>query len=257
MNSCRWTTRRAWPTRRAQQSGAPAPKTALSGAGGDGTLNTVAAAVLAGRAARHPAAGHLQLFRPALRHFQETEVAPARAAARAGPAVQVGCSMTGRSWSRQPGPVPAVARGPRGLQAEARPQPAGGIVVRAGHADARRASSACNLSTAPRPRSAHADAGRATTSCNSSIVGIPADELDRQRLIAMAAHPVGTLALYGLLLRGLFSRLGEAEQVVNFRIRPSGRLHSRPSPREGRDGRRNFLDEHPAGVQVAEDALGW
>ena len=47
-------------------------------------------------------------------------------------------------------------------------------------------------------------------------VGIPADELDRQRLIAMAAHPVGTLALYGLLLRGLFSRLGEAEQVVNF-----------------------------------------
>ena len=46
------------------------------GAGGDGTLNTVAAAVLgAGRAVRHPAAGHLQLFRPALRHFPETEVA--------------------------------------------------------------------------------------------------------------------------------------------------------------------------------------
>ena len=82
-------------------------------------------------------------------------------------------------------------------------------------------------------------------------VGIPADELDRQRLIAMAAHPVGTLALYGLLLRGLFSRLGEAEQVVNFAFDRA----SAPSPREGRDGRRNLLDEHPLEFKVAEDAL--
>lgn len=47
-------------------------------------------------------------------------------------------------------------------------------------------------------------------------IGIDPAELDRGHLVAMAARPVGTLALYGLLLRGLFSRLGEAEHVVSF-----------------------------------------
>ena len=45
-------------------------------------------------------------------------------------------------------------------------------------------------------------------------VGIDNEELDRNRLVAMAARPVGTLALYGLLLRGLLSRLGEAKDVA-------------------------------------------
>ena len=48
-------------------------------------------------------------------------------------------------------------------------------------------------------------------------IGIPqAEELERGKLMAMAAKPVGSLALYGLLLRGLLSRLGEAENVINF-----------------------------------------
>ncbi|SAI73774.1 Putative lipid kinase BmrU [Bordetella ansorpii] len=48
-------------------------------------------------------------------------------------------------------------------------------------------------------------------------IGIPqAEELERGKLMAMTAKPVGSLALYGLLLRGLLSRLGEAENVISF-----------------------------------------
>lgn len=43
-----------------------------------------------------------------------------------------------------------------------------------------------------------------------------ADELSQGRLVAMGARPAGTLALYGLLLRGLFSRLGDADHVFSF-----------------------------------------
>ncbi|QDJ51424.1 diacylglycerol/lipid kinase family protein [Bordetella hinzii] len=43
-----------------------------------------------------------------------------------------------------------------------------------------------------------------------------ADALDEGKLLAMTLRPVGTWALYGLLLRGLMSRLGEAEQVSSF-----------------------------------------
>lgn len=43
-----------------------------------------------------------------------------------------------------------------------------------------------------------------------------ADALDHGQLVAMTLRPVGTLALYGLLVRGLFSRLGEAENVISF-----------------------------------------
>ncbi|ARP95975.1 diacylglycerol/lipid kinase family protein [Bordetella genomosp. 13] len=48
-------------------------------------------------------------------------------------------------------------------------------------------------------------------------IGIPeADDIERGKLVAMTPRPVGTLALYGLLLRGLLSRLGEAENVISF-----------------------------------------
>lgn len=40
--------------------------------------------------------------------------------------------------------------------------------------------------------------------------------LARGRLVGMGAKPVGTLALYKLVLMGLFSRLGEAEHVFSF-----------------------------------------
>jgi diacylglycerol kinase family enzyme len=86
-------------------------------------------------------------------------------------------------------------------------------------------------------------------------VGIPADELDRQRLIAMAAHPVGTLALYGLLLRGLFSRLGEAEQVVNFAFdRLVVRIRGRRRVKVAMDGEISWMNT-PLEFKVAEDAL--
>ena len=51
-------------------------------------------------------------------------------------------------------------------------------------------------------------------------VGIAQREaLDNGNLVAMTARPMGTLALYGLLLRGLLSRLGDAEQVSSFGFR--------------------------------------
>ncbi|WP_255581720.1 diacylglycerol kinase family protein [Cupriavidus sp. AU9028] len=40
--------------------------------------------------------------------------------------------------------------------------------------------------------------------------------LQEDRLVAMAAKPVGTLALYGLLLMGAMGRLGDASRVVSF-----------------------------------------
>lgn len=42
------------------------------------------------------------------------------------------------------------------------------------------------------------------------------DALQSKQLVAMTARPMGTLALYGLVLRGLLSRLGDAEQVSSF-----------------------------------------
>ncbi|MDM9559724.1 MULTISPECIES: diacylglycerol/lipid kinase family protein [Bordetella] len=48
-------------------------------------------------------------------------------------------------------------------------------------------------------------------------VGIAeADELERGRLVAMSVKPVGALALYGLVLRGWLSRLGDADHVMSF-----------------------------------------
>lgn len=38
----------------------------------------------------------------------------------------------------------------------------------------------------------------------------------RNRLVAITSRPVGTLALYGLLLRGLLSRMGEDKNVISF-----------------------------------------
>lgn len=38
------------------------------------------------------------------------------------------------------------------------------------------------------------------------------------RLVAMALKPIGTLGLYGLVLRGAMSRLGEAERVIRFDV---------------------------------------
>lgn len=42
------------------------------------------------------------------------------------------------------------------------------------------------------------------------------EELEHDHLVAITSAPVGTLALYGILLRGLMSRLGEADNVISF-----------------------------------------
>lgn len=48
-------------------------------------------------------------------------------------------------------------------------------------------------------------------------IGIPeVAHLEENRLVAMAVKPVGTLALYGLLLMGAMGRLGDASRVVSF-----------------------------------------
>lgn len=43
-----------------------------------------------------------------------------------------------------------------------------------------------------------------------------AGELERGRLVAMTVKPIGVLAGYLLLLRGVISRLGDAENVISF-----------------------------------------
>ncbi len=42
------------------------------------------------------------------------------------------------------------------------------------------------------------------------------DLLEQGSLVAMSPKPVGSLALYGMIVRGLLSRLGEADNVVSF-----------------------------------------
>src|SRR5690606_26301071 len=53
------------------------------------------------------------------------------------------------------------------------------------------------------------------------------DESDH--LIALASRPVGTLALYGLLVQGLLSRMGEADNVISIGFETmTAQLGSRP-----------------------------
>lgn len=86
-------------------------------------------------------------------------------------------------------------------------------------------------------------------------IGIPAEELERGRLIAMAARPVGTLALYGLLLRGLASRLGDAEHVVNFAFdRLSVGVRGRRRVKVAMDGEISWMDT-PLEFKVAPERL--
>lgn len=63
-------------------------------------------------------------------------------------------------------------------------------------------------------------------------VGIAeAPVLDQGRLVAIALRPVGSLAMFGLMLRGALGRLGEADQVLSL---PVTSLTVRPSARYGR-----------------------
>lgn len=94
-------------------------------------------------------------------------------------------------------------------------------------------------------------------------IGIDPTELDRNRLVAMAARPVGTLALYGLLLRGLFSRLGDAEHVISFAFdRLTVVIRGRHRVKVAMDGEISWMDtplefkvsEHPLPLVVPAEA---
>ncbi len=82
------------------------------------------------------------------------------------------------------------------------------------------------------------------------------DEITRHRLVAITFRSRGTLALYGLLIRGLFSRLGDAENVISF-----GFDTMTVQPRRGRsrmkvamDGETCWMDA-PLKFRVAPDKL--
>ena len=83
-------------------------------------------------------------------------------------------------------------------------------------------------------------------------VGIPeADQLENERLLAaVALKPAGVFGLAGLLLRGIFGKLGSADAVTSFAFETLTVAHRR----SGRPG-------HPQGkrrVKVATDGeVGW
>ncbi|MFY3593881.1 diacylglycerol/lipid kinase family protein [Achromobacter xylosoxidans] len=86
-------------------------------------------------------------------------------------------------------------------------------------------------------------------------IGIDPAELDRGHLVAMAVRPVGTLALYGLLLRGLFSRLGEAEHVVSFAFdRLMVSIRGRRRVKVAMDGEISWMDT-PLEFKVSDTPL--
>jgi diacylglycerol kinase family enzyme len=86
-------------------------------------------------------------------------------------------------------------------------------------------------------------------------VGIESSELERDRLVAMTVKPVGTLALYGLLVRGLFSRLGEAEHVISFGFdRMRVRIRGRSRVKVAMDGEISWMST-PLEFKVADEKL--
>lgn len=82
-----------------------------------------------------------------------------------------------------------------------------------------------------------------------------ADAIHQGRLVAIFAKPRGRLALYALLLRGLASRLGEAEQIDSFTLRSMAvRLGRRRRVKVATDGELHWL-QTPLNFAVAEQKL--
>jgi len=83
-----------------------------------------------------------------------------------------------------------------------------------------------------------------------------ADALRQGQLVAMGVRPVGTLALYGLVLRGWLSRLGDADHVFSFGFESLtvrvGR--SRRRIKVALDGEIHWLDT-PLTFRVSEQPL--
>jgi len=83
-----------------------------------------------------------------------------------------------------------------------------------------------------------------------------ATEIARGHLVAMTSRPLSVMALYGLLLRGLMSRLGDAENIISFGFH---RMTVRVGSRRGRikvamDGEISWL-RSPLEFKVSEHRL--
>ncbi|GAB3370112.1 hypothetical protein NCG89_09310 [Spongiibacter taiwanensis] len=82
-----------------------------------------------------------------------------------------------------------------------------------------------------------------------------ADAIGDGKLVAIAARPRGRLSLYGLLLRGLISRLGEADQIESFPLRRmTVMLGRRKRVKVATDGEIQWLTT-PLHFAVAEQKL--
>lgn len=82
------------------------------------------------------------------------------------------------------------------------------------------------------------------------------DEIKRHHMVAMASRTRGSLALYGLLIRGFLSRLGDDENVISFgfdtmTVRPRGR---RTRVKVAMDGEIYWMNA-PLEFRVAPDKL--
>lgn len=83
-----------------------------------------------------------------------------------------------------------------------------------------------------------------------------ASAVERGRLVAMGARPIGTWAMYGLLLRGWLSRLGDADHVFSFDFEHLT-VHVKRSRRHIKvalDGEIHWLDT-PLAFRVSEQPL--
>ena len=82
-----------------------------------------------------------------------------------------------------------------------------------------------------------------------------ADAVTRGELTGIAVHPIGTLALLGLLARGVFGRLGEAANIDSFSfVKLKVALRSKRKIKVATDGEICWLTP-PLVFQVADTPL--
>jgi len=89
----------------------------------------------------------------------------------------------------------------------------------------------------------------------AGIAGKDADAVQNGQLAGIVLRPIGTLALFGLLLRGVMGRLGDADTVQSFsfrrlRVTPRGRRRVKVAT----DGEVGWM-QTPLVFEVAAESL--
>ena len=232
-------------------------------AGGDGTLNAVARAVLGqGRALRRDPAGHVQLFRAQPRHSDRHRPQATRALLDAEiEPVPVGL-VNGRPFlvNASLGLVSGGARRPRGAEAKARSQPPRRAVGDAADRPARSPADADSGSSAT--------GARAELSTLTLFVGLNPLQLEQMgwdgaaveegKLAAHRAKPVSSARLLWLLVRGALGRLPQAHGVDSFAFSsPHGgaRQCARCGPSRSPRTARRTICEPPLRFPLAAEPL--